>query len=63
MLPNGKLYCMTEIYHVGIDFKTWNYKDDKTHVFIYHKKSLQWIRKKLGFSNMTIDGRLIIFSN
>jgi hypothetical protein len=63
MVPNGRLYCMTEIYHESINFKTWNYKDDKTHVFIYHKKSLQWIKEKLGFANMTIDGRLIIFSH
>lgn len=59
---NGKLYCMTEIYNETVNFKTWNYKDDATYVFIYHKKSLEWIKDELGFSNMIIEGRLITFS-
>ncbi len=58
---NGKLYCMTYIYDESIDFKTWNYKDDRTHVFIYHKKTLEWIKEEFGFSDMTIEGRLIVY--
>ena len=59
--PNGKLYCMTSIYHESIDFHGWSYKNDPTHVFIYHKKTLNWIKKEIGFSDMVIDGNLIIF--
>ncbi len=59
---NGRLYIMTSIYDESINFKTWNYKDDDTHVFIYHKKTLQWIKEELGFAYMKIEGRLITIS-
>lgn len=60
---NGRLYCMTEPYHDDIDFHHWYYKKDDTHVFFYHHQSLQYIKDKFGFSNVTIKGRLIIYSN
>ena len=63
LLPDGKLYCMTSLYNESIDFNTWNYKNDKTHVFIFHKNTLYWLRKECGFSNVTIEGRLITYSN
>ena len=59
--PNGKLYCMTDLYDESIDFHKWYYKNDQTHVFIYHKNSIHWIQKKIGFSDVTINGRLITF--
>ena len=59
--PNGKIYCMTDLYDESIDFHKWYYKNDQTHVFIYHKNSINWIQKKIGFSDVTIDGRLITF--
>lgn len=58
---NGKLYCMTYIYDETINFHNWHYKNDKTHVFIYHKNTLAWIQKELRFSDMKIDERLITF--
>ena len=60
---NGKLYCMTNIYDESIDFHNWEYKNDLTHIFFYHKKTIHWIKKKFGFSSVTIDGRLITYSN
>ncbi len=60
---NSRLYCMTDMYHEDIDFHKWYYKNDATHVFFYHPQSLDYIKQKLGFSDLTIDGRLIIFSN
>jgi len=60
---DGKLYCMTSIYDEGIDFHDWNYKDDKTHVFIYHRKTLHWIKEEFRFSNITINDRLITYFN
>jgi 2-polyprenyl-3-methyl-5-hydroxy-6-metoxy-1,4-benzoquinol methylase len=60
--PNGKLYCMTDIYHEGINFKGWHYKSDPTHVFFYHQQSLEYIEEHIGFSKLEIDGRLITFS-
>lgn len=59
----SKLYCMTEIYQEGIDFHCWNYKNDHTHVFIYHRNTLNYIARRFGFLKPTIKGRLVIFTH
>ncbi len=61
--PNGKLYCMTVLFDDTIDFQDWYYKNDPTHVFIYHQKTIQWIKENIGFSKVTIEYRLITFSD
>ncbi len=63
LLKNGKLYCMTNIYNESIDFHNWDYISDKTHVFFYHKETIHWIMEKFGFSDVTINGRLIVYLN
>ena len=60
---DGKLYCMTNVYNENIDFNTWDYKNDFTHVFIYHKNTILYINEEFGFSGITIDDRLITYSN
>lgn len=60
--PEGKLYCMTHIYDESIDFHEWYYKNDPTHVFIYMKETLEWIKKKCNFSDVNINDRLITFT-
>lgn len=62
LFPNGKLYCMTDIYNKSIDFEKWYYKNDPTHVFIYQKETFEWIKKEFEFSELKIDGRLIVLS-
>jgi len=62
LLPQGKIYCMTDLYNESIDFHKWYYKNDQTHVFIYHEKTIQWIQEEFNFSEATINGRLITFS-
>lgn len=59
----GSLYIMTSIYKDGIDFESWNYKNDSTHVFFYHKKALEYIKKVYGFSEMIIKKDMIIYKN
>jgi len=56
---NGVLYCMTELYTDKIDFHKWHYKNDFTHVFIYQKKTLEFIKKHFNFSELHINKRLI----
>ncbi|MGS2739135.1 class I SAM-dependent methyltransferase [Sinomicrobium sp. M5D2P17] len=63
LLPGGKLYCMTNLYDGTKDFHGWNYKNDPTHVFIYSEETLRWIKEALGFSRLTVEGRLIVFGN
>lgn len=53
---------MTELYHVGIDFEQWRYKNDPTHVFFYHEKALAWIVTHMSFSKLDINQRLIRLS-
>ena len=52
---------MTSIYSEDIDFDSWTYKDDISHVFFYHNKALEWIRKRNGFSQLTIENNLITY--
>jgi len=64
LLPSGKLYCMTDLYNKSIDFHKWYYKNDQTHVFIYHERTIQWIKEEFEFSEVTINNeRLVTFSN
>jgi hypothetical protein len=58
----GVLYCMTDLLPEKEAFKTWYYKNDFTHVIFYTPQSLEWIREKVGFKNLTIEKRLIRFS-
>ncbi len=61
--PNGKLYCMTNLYNESIDFKNWDYISDITHVFFYHKNTILYIKEEFGFSDVEIKERLITFFN
>jgi len=63
LLPNGKLYCKTEVYNNQTPFENWYYKDDFTHVFIYQPKTLEWIKEEFSFSNLIIKEKLIVFEN
>jgi hypothetical protein len=60
--PDGKLFCMTNIYREEINFAGWNYKNDQTHVFIYTAKTLAFISEIIGFKEIIINERLITFS-
>ena len=60
---NGKLYLMTEPYNEGINFASWYYKNDPTHVFFYSKETFEWIKEAFCFSNVKVDKRLITIEN
>lgn len=57
----GTLYCMTDLLPEKAAFGSWYYKNDFTHVIFYTPKSLAWIQEKIGFNELTIQGRLITF--
>ena len=64
MLKEGsKLYLMTAVYNEGVDFASWYYKNDPTHVFFYSKKTFEWIKNEFGFSDLEINKKLIILNN
>ena len=58
---DGSLYLMTDIYDENIDFDTWYYKNDPTHIFMYQRGTFEWIKEEFGFSRLEIEGRLIRF--
>ncbi|MFN3491124.1 MAG: class I SAM-dependent methyltransferase [Anaerolineales bacterium] len=57
--PHGSLFCMTHLYQPDINFESWYYKNDPTHVFIYQKQTLDWIKHYFNFSSVQIDNRFI----
>ena len=58
---NGVLYCMTSIYNKSINFPSWYYRRDPTHVFMYQAKTLDYIQKAFTFRRVIIEDRLIQF--
>lgn len=59
--PKGSLHLMTEIYDQAIDFDSWNYKNDQTHVFFYHKKALEYIKQQYSFGSMEIIDDMVVY--
>lgn len=57
----GSLYIMTSIYNDEIEFESWGYKDDPTHVFFYENKTVEWIKKEYKFSELIRDNKLTLF--
>lgn len=60
--PGGKIICMTDMYTEKINFDTWYYKNDPTHVFFYHQKAIEFLANKHKCSNLKTEGRLIVFT-
>ncbi len=59
--PNGKMYCMTSVLNETINFKTWYYKNDATHVIFYTPKTAYYIAKTFGFNKVVVKGNLLVF--
>ncbi|WP_440707495.1 class I SAM-dependent methyltransferase [Gracilimonas sp. BCB1] len=59
--PGGGLFLKTDIYTDDIDFHSWYYKSDETHVIFYHPDTLTWMKSEFGFGRLDIDGRHITF--
>lgn len=57
--PGGSLFCMTHLYSSDIDFCSWYYKNDETHVFFYREQTMEFISRLFGFSACTINRRII----
>jgi|SRR5690554_5246498 len=58
----GSLFIMTSLYSNSINFNTWHYKNDPTHVFFYSKKTMEFIKGKYDFKNIKIKNNLIHLS-
>lgn len=60
--PGGSLVLMTLLYHDEIPFKNWYYRKDPTHVFIYRKETMEFIRENIGFKDLRVQKRLVVLS-
>lgn len=58
----GKLILMTHLYDDSIDFKTWYYRKDPTHVFIFRRETFEYISERFGFDSLEIKERLVVLS-
>lgn len=58
--PRGYLFIMTELWHEQIDFRTWYYKTDPTHVSFYHLNSFDFICRQYGFKILTSHSSRIL---
>ncbi len=50
--PHGIWLFMTLFYDESIDFNTWYYRQDPTHISFYSKKTMEWLRGHFGFSKL-----------
>jgi len=46
--PGGVLAIMTSMLTKEIDFATWHYKNDPTHICFFNQSSVQYLAKKWG---------------
>lgn len=56
---NGAILIMTLLYHDEMDFDTWFYKKDPTHVFLYRKETFEYIAKENKLKIDILTDRLI----
>ncbi|MTI88934.1 MAG: class I SAM-dependent methyltransferase [Balneolaceae bacterium] len=59
--PGGRLICKTDPYTQQVDFSNWYYKNDETHTIFYHPDAFEWIKNELRFSELKMNGRIIVF--
>ncbi len=58
--PNGILGIMTQMYD-NLDFASWHYRKDPTHVVFYCKETFNWIASHLGWNEVSfIDKKTIL---
>lgn len=57
--PSGSIFVMTLLYDENVDFSSWFYIKDETHVFLYCPDTFAWIKENFGFSGLQIEKRLI----
>ncbi len=58
--PNGILLIMTLLYKNTIDFKTWYYKNDPTHIFMYRSETIEYIAKEKRLDILELTDRCIV---
>lgn len=60
--PQGHLLIYTLLYEPTIDFLTWHYRNDPTHVFIYTAKTMEYIAKHYGLQLQQLSERFVVMT-
>lgn len=55
----GTLALMTRLRDDEVDFGTWHYKNDNTHICFYDWTTIEWIAKHFGLQATRIDKDII----
>ncbi len=63
LIDNGVLAVMTRPFDDSIDFKTWHYKNDCTHIGFYSIATFDWLAKKLGVKYSQIESDIFVFQS
>lgn len=58
---NGSLIVMTEVYKDSIDFNTWYYHRDPTHVCFYRESTFEWIKNHFFLERRETDSKAVVF--
>ena len=59
----GALLIMTMLYNDKINFDTWHYRKDPTHVFIYRKETIEYIAHKMKLDIEILTDRFIVLKH
>ncbi len=57
----GVLAVMTRVFYDSMDFKTWFYKNDRTHIGFYSIATFDWLAKNLGVTYSQVESDIFIF--
>lgn len=57
---NGLLGIMTQFFDPSIDFKSWWYKNDSTHVVFYQRKTFEYLKEKHNLEIIYSDKKAVI---
>lgn len=57
--PDGELLIMTLLYHDDIDFNSWSYPRDPTHVILYRKETFNYITETMHLRIIFMKNRFI----
>jgi hypothetical protein len=60
--PQAILGIMTKLYHDEIDFSSWYYATDPTHVRFFHAKTIEWLASTFQWQSFLVNDQVIIFS-
>jgi hypothetical protein len=61
--PNGNLIIQTSFFSNSIDFTSWSYKNDPTHINFLSHECFLWIKKKIDSTISFPDYNVVILKN